>query len=255
MNYHAGNTRALILKDMDYQEKDKIITIFTEHEGKIGALVKGVKQSKSSMRGCVQPFCYSELHMHKGKGDLATVTQGQILNFFGDAREDLARTLLCLHMMELLDKSLPDRQPEPRMFRLALAVLELIDSGNYTPLWIRYFELAVIRMLGVPPVLERCVNCGGTAGNSGCLDMELGGLLCQDCARPGPNRLRFQPESLAILKSISSWNPVQVELLQRIKASESARDELEQNLEKYLEFHLEKALIVKKNIRHLQGKK
>lgn len=247
------NTRVLIVKDMDYKEKDKIVTFFSEFEGKAAAIVKGVKNSRSSLRGCVQPFCYSELHMHRGKGDLATVTQGQILNFFGRAREDLVRTVLCMHMMELLDKGLPDRHPEPGVFRLALAVLELMDGDVYAPLWIRYFELAIIKMLGVAPVLDGCVNCGQPAGACGRLDLELGGLLCPECQKTGPGVIHFQPESLAILKTLNNWHPAQVALLQRIKAGPAALDELESGLEKYLEHHLERPLAVKKNLKHLPG--
>lgn len=249
------NTRVLVLKDMDYREKDKIVTLLAENDGKMAAVARGVKKPSSSMRGCVQPFCYSELQLHRGKGELGTITQGKILDFFGRARLDLDRTLLCMHMMELLDKSLPDRQPEPEIFRLALGILELMDGESYTPLWIRYFELAVIKTLGVAPVLERCVHCGGPAAKAAYLDLELGGLLCPDCRRPRAQCLRFQAESLAIMGTLLGWDSRRVAGLQRIKISEGAGEELESNLEKYLEFHLEKNLSVKKSIKHLQGNK
>jgi DNA repair protein RecO (recombination protein O) len=49
-------SRAIILKNMDYRESDKIIHLFTEKEGKLSALARGVKKPKSSLRACVQPF-------------------------------------------------------------------------------------------------------------------------------------------------------------------------------------------------------
>ena len=68
------------------------LTIFSEKEGKITAVAKGIKKTRSSLRGCVQPFCHSLLFYNRGK-EMDLITQGKIIDFFGNSREDMNRTL------------------------------------------------------------------------------------------------------------------------------------------------------------------
>jgi hypothetical protein len=100
-------SRAIILKNMDYRESDKIIHLFTEKEGKLSALARGVKKPKSSLRACVQPFCHSFFHFHRGR-EMELITQGRLMEFYANTREDISRLLYAVYIMELLDKSLLD---------------------------------------------------------------------------------------------------------------------------------------------------
>jgi DNA repair protein RecO (recombination protein O) len=59
-------SRCIILKNRDLRETDKLVTIFSEPEGKTTAVAKGIKKPKSSLRGCIQPFCHSLLFFSRG---------------------------------------------------------------------------------------------------------------------------------------------------------------------------------------------
>ena len=100
-------SKGIVLKAMDNRESDKIVTIFTEKEGKISAVAKGTKKPNSSLRACVQPFVFSSLYFSQGKS-MDIITQGKLLDFFGNSREDLLRTLYCIFFLQLLDISLFD---------------------------------------------------------------------------------------------------------------------------------------------------
>ncbi len=248
----AANFKALILKDLDYKESDKIVTVLTETEGKMAVVARGVKKVKSSLRGCVQPFCYSELQIHQGRSNMGTVTQGKILDFFGNAREDIALAMQCMHIMELLDKSQPEHHSEPGLFELSLRVLNLLNSGKFRPLWIRYYELALIRTLGVAPVLDSCVHCGRADLRSGHMSLEQGGLLCQSCSQQQHGLIPLRVEPLALMKHLDSRVPGDLEVLGRMEPSDRALADLEICLERYIEHQIEKPLMVKKNIRLLR---
>ena len=105
MSSRYYQSRAIILKNMDYRESDKIIHLFTEKEGKLSALARGVKKPKSSLRACVQPFCHSFFHFHRGR-EMELITQGRLMEFYANTREDISRLLYAVYIMELLDKSL-----------------------------------------------------------------------------------------------------------------------------------------------------
>ena len=108
MSSRYYQSRAIILKNMDYRESDKIIHLFTEKEGKLSALARGVKKPKSSLRACVQPFCHSFFHFHRGR-EMELITQGRLMEFYANTREDISRLLYAVYIMELLDKSLLDK--------------------------------------------------------------------------------------------------------------------------------------------------
>ncbi|MEN6461695.1 MAG: DNA repair protein RecO, partial [Syntrophomonas sp.] len=103
-------SRSIVLKNMDFKETDKLVTIFSEAQGKLRAVAKGVKKPNSSLRACVQPFCCSLLFFN-GSKELELITQGRLLDFYGNCREDINMLLYIMYMMELLDKSLMDKVP------------------------------------------------------------------------------------------------------------------------------------------------
>ena len=152
------NAPVLIIKSIDFREADKLVTVYSEQYGKLRAVARGIKKPKSSLRSSIQPFCYSQLHFYRGR-DLELITQGKLLDFFGNSREDLERTLYSVYLMEILDKSLMDRLPIPGLFRLTLQTLRTINDNGINPLVIRHFELNLAIHLGYRPQLNQCVVC------------------------------------------------------------------------------------------------
>ena len=75
--------RAIVLKNMDYQEADKLVSVFSAVRGKNTGSRQGVKKPGSSLRALVQPFCHVQLYLVKG-GGMAVVTQGRMIDFYGN---------------------------------------------------------------------------------------------------------------------------------------------------------------------------
>ncbi|MDD3270034.1 MAG: DNA repair protein RecO, partial [Syntrophomonadaceae bacterium] len=177
-------SRGIVLKTMDLREADQLVTIFTEQVGKIRAVAKGSKKPRSSLRGCIQPFCHSQLFFSSGK-ELDLITQGKILDFYGNTREDFDRTLYALYILELLDKSLMDRVALAGLYLRCAAVLDFLNQSGYNPLVIRYFEMSLLDSLGYSPILEHCVKCHNAESPLLAMDMSEGGMLCGVCQHQG----------------------------------------------------------------------
>lgn len=243
------SSRAIILKNRDLRESDKLVTIFSEKEGKLTAVAKGVKKSKSSLRACVQPFCQSQLYLSHGK-ELDLITQGKLINFYANSREDINRTLYCMYIMELLDKSLMDRAALPELFRTAIAVLELINEYGLNPLFIRYFEMKLLVNLGYSPVVDNCSACGSRNIQNFAFSLSEGGLLCDDCiARGEVELIKLSGETIGLIRLLSQGN---TKTLKRVKASPGALRQLEFFLEKYLEYYLDRRFNMKNTIKLLK---
>jgi DNA repair protein RecO (recombination protein O) len=241
-------SRAIILKNRDLRESDQLLTIFSEKEGKITAVAKGVKKAKSSLRGCVQPFCHSFLFFNRGR-DMDLITQGKIIEFFGNSREDIHRTLYCMYIMELIDKSLLERSPLPKLYGTLVAVLELINEQGLNLLLVRYFESMLLVNLGYKPVMDQCVLCGSLELNDFKFSLSEGGLLCSSCERSVDSVILLGGESVALIKLLCDGK---LQTVQRVKASPGAMQQVEFFLERYLEYHLERRFKVKNTIRWLK---
>ncbi|MEA1960322.1 MAG: DNA repair protein RecO [Bacillota bacterium] len=243
------SSKSVILKNRNLRESDQLVTIFSEKEGKLTAVARGTKKPKSSLRACTQPFCHSFLHLSRGR-ELDIITQGKIVNFFGNSREDITRTLYVMYMMELLDKSMMERVPSQTVYRTLIYVLETMDQTGYNPLLIRFFEMRLVVYLGYTPMLQHCVSCGQSSGNSTFFSLSEGGVLCTACREQEERNLIYlSGESISLLKLMISNKPI---VIQRIKASPAALQQMEYFLEKYLEYHLERRFKMKNTIRLLK---
>jgi len=242
------NSRSIILKNRDLRETDGLLTIFSEKEGKITAVAKGVKKTRSSLRGCVQPFCHSLLFYSRGR-EMDLITQGKIIDFYGNSREDINRTLYSVYLMELLDKSLMERVPLPNLYGTVVRILELLNEQGLNLMLVRYFESRLLVSLGYKPVVNQCVNCGSKQLNNFNFSLVEGGLICSSCVKPGDLFISLRGESVALIKLLCE-GPLQA--VQRVKASPAAMQQLEMFLERYLEYHLERRFKLKNTIRWLK---
>jgi len=233
---------------MDYQEADKLVTVFSAARGKMQVIAKGVKKPGSSLRALVQPFCHVHLYLVRGQS-MGIVSQGKMIDFYGNIRQELFSTMQAIYIMELLDKTLMDEVPLPRLFYSTHQVLRAMNEGCVTPLLVRYFEVRLLVELGYTPVLDQCVGCGSTKVGTGLFKLAAGGLLCQECARQETGLITIRPDNLALLRLLINASP---HVIDRIHSNPSSLNQLEWFLEQYLEYYLERRFSMKNTIRFLK---
>lgn len=242
------NSRVLILTNQDYRETDRLVTLFTESKGKLTAIARGVKKPASSLRAVTQPFVYAELSMHTGK-NLDLITQGQLLNFFPQIRQNTDALLSVVYILELLNKTLLERYPLPRFFTFTVNFLQTLDIQGLKPILIRYFEIALLKELGLQPQIDVCVNCRCQDRHMQFFSLSEGGGLCAQCADRYPG-MKLSGETWALLRLLLLQD--NYKLLLRVKPSAEGLAQLEHVLEKYLEYHLERRLAVPEAVRKLK---
>jgi len=245
LNY---NSRGFILRQRDYRDSDKLLSIFTEQKGKITAVAKGIKKPKSSLRACAQPFCHAYFHLNQGR-EMDLLTQGRLLDFYANSRSDLERSLYCIYLMELLDKSLMENIPLPGLYHVLLEVLTAVNEQGLNPLFIRYFEVRLLSSLGYKPVLTHCLSCNRKAAAGFHFSLSEGGLICPACNGENSGVINISGETLGLLRLLSEGS---FQTLPRVKASPGGLVQLERLLETYLEYHLDRKFKVKNTIRVLK---
>ncbi|MDO8591465.1 MAG: DNA repair protein RecO, partial [bacterium] len=66
-------TQGIVLSRTDFGEADRILTFLTNDHGKVRAIAKGVRKSKSKLAGGIELFSISDLTLIIGRGEINTL--------------------------------------------------------------------------------------------------------------------------------------------------------------------------------------
>ena len=71
----AAEDEAIVLRSIRYGEADRILHLYTPEHGRLGAIAKGVRRSRSRFGARLEPFFHVRVVLHEGRGELFTVTE------------------------------------------------------------------------------------------------------------------------------------------------------------------------------------
>jgi DNA repair protein RecO (recombination protein O) len=175
-------TQGVVLRSLRFGEADRILHLYTPQRGKLGAIAKGVRRSRSRFGGRLEPFFRLNLILHEGRSDLLTVTGAETvagyprLREHADALDTAARA--CDAVSRLFDTS----DPHPGVYNLLCNELALLDAdparaGHANQL---AFRLKLLLAAGLAPQLAACASCGEREHLSG-FSGAAGGVVCPAC--------------------------------------------------------------------------
>jgi DNA repair protein RecO (recombination protein O) len=223
---------ALVLRQVDYGESDRVVTLLTRERGKLGAFARGARASRRRFGGALEPFTLvaAELVERRG-GDLWTLESVSPARAFGGIRGDLARIACAAHACEVARALVRDAEPHPELFETLVAYLARLDAGPAEPTALRAAELAVLRSAGLAPRLDACARCGGPLPAEGRLrlDPAEGGVLCGRCGPADPRAPALSAAAAAGLERLQREG-LAAAALPRADGAE-ARDALEAFIE------------------------
>lgn len=226
----------MILKGYDFGEADRILTLFTPHLGKLGAIAKGVRKVKSRKAGHVDLFTQSSLFLARGR-DLDVLTQAEMIESFAAMRTDLARSTHAHYVAELVDNFAPERMPNLALYKLAVETFGRLARAPNLELVMRSFELHLLGVTGYRPQLFRCISCSTSIQpDENRFSSRLGGILCPDCATEDAVAPAISIEALKALRNLQN-NESAMLRLQRL--DDDVETEIERRLQEYISYRLE----------------
>lgn len=189
-------TQGVVLKHMPLGEADRIVTLYTPDRGKVRAVVKGARRTKSRKGGFLQPLSYVRASIAEGRS-LDQVAEVETVSSFRAVREDLHRTSTGLYLAELVDGFSADGAVNPAEFHLLVDALSALENTERREQLTRSFETQLLSVTGFGPELQRCVDCGD--------ELQAGDHLfsCSDGGLVGPE-CRTQSDSSLIHASINA---------------------------------------------------
>jgi DNA repair protein RecO len=146
-------TRGIILNRTDYGEADRIITFLTPDNGKVKAIAKGVKKSKSKMAGGLELFSITDLSFIAGRSEINTVRSTRLIKHFENIVKDLDRTNLAYWLIQTIDKA-TEEKPEESYFELLSDGLSSADDEVDVDLIRLWFQAQLLKLSGHSPNLR-----------------------------------------------------------------------------------------------------
>jgi DNA repair protein RecO (recombination protein O) len=198
-------TEAVVLRSFRLGEADRVLHVYTADRGRVGAVAKGVRRTKSRFGGRLEPLSHVELMLHQGSGELQTVTGADLRASHHDAREDPYRLAVGLIGAEAMLRLFPEQEANERAFTALTRFLDRLDEipslaparPALDPLALS-FQLKLLWVSGYMPHLESCVECGLVGELVGYVPA-AGGAVCRDC---GPGTIALTPDGLRAIRTV-----------------------------------------------------
>lgn len=189
MGSRAQQAEAVVLRSLRFGEADRILHLFTKELGRVGAIAKGARKTRSRFGARLEPFSHVEIQLHVGRGELATVTGVDLVRSHQALAADPYRLAVGSIGLEAVLKLFIDHDPSPRAFHALVRFLDLLDDGGrpdpsgpdpaLDPLALS-LQLKLLWLAGYLPHLSSCAACG-REGPLAAFSARAGGAVCAGC--------------------------------------------------------------------------
>ena len=200
----------VVLRTHKLGEADRIVTVLTRKSGRVRAVAKGARRTKSRFGARLEPFTHVDLLLYTGR-TLDVITQAETLRGYGEALTgDYPRYTTGTVMLEAAERFTPvEKEPALRQFLLLVGGLRTLTSGEHSPrLVLDAYLLRSLAVAGYAPALDECAICGTRAPAADVDDradgdgpgvtrpsrrgsvrrsfgIAAGGMICRSCHAPG----------------------------------------------------------------------
>jgi DNA repair protein RecO (recombination protein O) len=150
----------VVLREVNYKESDKILTLLTAQAGKQTVTARGCRKKGSALAAACQLLVYSEFTLYEYQGRWA-VKEAASQRQFWKLREDLEKLALASYFAELTELLTQEDIPAPGVLSLLLNSLYALDALDWPQKQVKAaFELRLLSLAGYEPLLDACAVCG-----------------------------------------------------------------------------------------------
>jgi DNA repair protein RecO (recombination protein O) len=237
-------TEAIILRTFDYSETSQIVWFFTRNHGRLHAIAKGSRRSRSEFEGALEPFVHCEIEFYrKEKRELDILGSIELKDIRLDLRNSIERITYASYLTELIAETIQIDDPNPEFFQDTCRTFQKISSGPLEDLAkVSFaFEGQFLRALGLYPLLDRCIDCQKVVDMKSIpFNPGKGGVLCED---HGKNSDRVIRKTLTLFERL-----VAGEAPKSIDMDHPTTRELRCLLNDYWQHQLEKELKLRRAV-------
>ena len=169
-----------MLRSIRYGEADRILHLYTPDNGRLSAIAKGARRSRSRFGARLEPFFHIAVMLHEGRGELHTVTGADTINSHARLRDSAAALDSAARACDAVARLFETDDPHPEVFALLGNELSLLAAGVAGAGNALAFRLKLLLAAGILPQLGSCTGCGEREHLIG-FSAAGGGVVCSSC--------------------------------------------------------------------------
>jgi DNA repair protein RecO (recombination protein O) len=226
----------VVLRVQKLGEADRIVTLLTRRHGKIRAVAKGVRRTRSRWGARLEPFNHVDVQCYTGRS-LDVVTQAQTVDAFGAGLiGDYPRFTAGCAVLETADRLVAEEgEPALRVYLLVVGAIRALAGRERDPsLVLDAFLLRAMTHAGWAPAITDCARCAAP-GPHGAFSVAAGGAVCPLCRPPGSVNPSAATYSLLDALVHGDWATADA-------AAAPTRREASGLVAAHLQYHLERQL-------------
>jgi DNA repair protein RecO (recombination protein O) len=234
---------AVVLRTYKLGESDRIVVLMTAQNGKVRAVAKGVRKTRSKFGARLEPMSHVRLLLYRGR-ELDIVSQAESVETLAPLLSSLDRASQGIAAIEAVDQMALEREPNLRLYQMAVGVLRTI-AARPSPLNVPAFFLKLLAAEGLEPQLDACVRCGEAEPEAQLVafDLNEGGVRCRNC-RSGT---AISPAALGIMRDILGGRLNEALALDESPATHEVGTLATRALEHHIERHLRAVAMFERN--------
>ncbi|MCC8123512.1 MAG: DNA repair protein RecO [Oscillospiraceae bacterium] len=199
----------LVLREVEYKESDKLLTVLTREEGKLTVKARGCRKKASALAACAQLLVYSEMTLYEYR-DFVQMSAAESLAQFWGVKGDIDKLALGSYFAETMEAAAVEGRAEPELLSLILNALHVLDQRDKPLAQVKaVYELSLLCLGGYEPMLDACAVCGAEEPSEPQFSLRDGVLHCAHCRAgvPGQISMPLCPASLAAMRHVAYGNP------------------------------------------------
>jgi DNA repair protein RecO (recombination protein O) len=195
----STTTEAVVLRSFRLGEADRVLHLYTADHGRLSAVAKGVRKTRSRFGARLEPLSHFDLVLHRGRSEMQTVTGASLVRSHDRVRSDAYRLQAGTIGLEAMLKLFTEEERNEKAFLALTRFLDALDEAPsraparpaLEPV-VLSFQLKLLWLSGYVPHLDACVECGAVEELVGFLPASGGGV-CDACDSGG---IRLSPEGI-----------------------------------------------------------
>jgi DNA repair protein RecO (recombination protein O) len=201
---------AIVIRQADFSESSRVVTLFTRNFGKVAALAKGAKRLKGPFDAALDLLAICDVvFIRKSSSGLDLLTEAKLQQRFKPRSGDLGSLYAGYYVAELLDALSEEHDPHPLLYDESVLALERLAGDLPLNLSVLRFELVILREIGQLPAFDVCVACGQAVGAVGRYGFQVsqGSLICQNCFGDDALRYSMTAGAAAAMRTLAGTSP------------------------------------------------
>jgi DNA repair protein RecO (recombination protein O) len=159
----ARVSESVVLRTYPFREADLIVSFFTRDQGKLRGVARRARRPKNNFGSGLERLSHVRIaYFQRENRELVNLDRCELIRSQFNLASDYQAGVALDYLAEVCEQLLPPSEPGERFFRLLLAVLDHLHTGEPGSVWraVTYFSVWAVQLSGFLPPLQACAQCG-----------------------------------------------------------------------------------------------